>query len=140
MNIQEDLKNFLAQASAKINIGSEKLEGLVASITSDERVVKLEGIISSLNEKGFKDTISTWVGTGENQPINPDKIKEALGVNKIEELAKQAKMSASEVPQALASVLPQLIDKLTPDGKEPENGITAQAVKLLKGIQTKLNG
>ena len=69
--------------------------------------------------------------------INPDKIKEALGVNKIEELAAQAKMKASEVPQALSNLLPQIIDKLTPDGKEPENGIAAAAVKLLKGIQSR---
>lgn len=140
MNIQEELKKYIEQASAKINIGAEKLEGLVASLTADERVAKLEGVINSLKEKGFKETVSSWVGTGENQPINPDKIKEALGVNKIEEIAKQAKMSAAEVPQALASVLPQLIDKLTPEGKEPENGITAHAVKMLKGLQAKLNG
>ncbi|HMV37361.1 MAG TPA: YidB family protein, partial [Turneriella sp.] len=65
---------------------------------------------------------------------------EALGVQKIEELAAQAKMKASEVPQALSSLLPQIIDKLTPDGKEPENGIAATAVNLLKGLQSRLNG
>lgn len=137
MSIQEDIKKYIDQASSQINVGKEKLEGLVASLALDEKKAQIESIVNTLKEKGLKDTVSSWVGTGENHPINPDKIKEALGVNKIEELAAQAKMKASEVPQALSNLLPQIIDKLTPDGKEPENGIAAAAVKLLKGIQSR---
>ena len=137
MSIQEDIKKYIDQASSQINVGKEKLEGLVASLALDEKKAQIESIVAALKEKGLKDTVASWVGTGENHPINPDKIKEALGVNKIEELAAQAKMKASEVPQALSNLLPQIIDKLTPDGKEPENGIAAAAVKLLKGIQSK---
>lgn len=137
MSIQDDIKKYIDQASSQINVGKEKLEGLVASLALDEKKAQIEGIVAALREKGLKDTVSSWVGTGENHPINPDKIKEALGVNKIEELAAQAKMKASEVPQALSNLLPQIIDKLTPDGKEPENGIAAAAVKLLKGIQSR---
>ncbi|MBN8220304.1 MAG: DUF937 domain-containing protein [Spirochaetes bacterium] len=137
MSIQEDIKKYIDQASSQINVGKEKLEGLVASLALDEKKAQIESIVAALKEKGLKDTVASWVGTGENHPINPDKIKEALGVNKIEELAAQAKMKASEVPQALSNLLPQIIDKLTPDGKEPENGIAAAAVKLLKGIQSR---
>ncbi|MFO1472375.1 MAG: YidB family protein [Turneriella sp.] len=137
MSIQEDIKKYIDQASGQLNVGKEKLEGLVSSLALDEKKAQLDGIISSLKEKGLKDTVASWVGTGENQPINPEKIKEALGVHRIEELAAQAKMKASEVPQALSNLLPQIIDKLTPDGKEPENGIAAAAVKFLRGLQTK---
>ena len=137
MSIQDDIKKYIDQASSQINVGKEKLEGLVASLALDEKKAQIESIVAALKEKGLKDTVASWVGTGENHPINPDKIKEALGVNKIEELAAQAKMKASEVPQALSNLLPQIIDKLTPDGKEPENGIAAAAVKLLKGIQSR---
>ncbi len=140
MNIQEEIQKYIAQASSQINVGKEKLEGLVAAIATDERKAQLDSIIATLKEKGLKDTVASWIGTGENQPINPEKIKEALGVQKIEELAAQAKMKASEVPQALSSLLPQIIDKLTPDGKEPENGIAAVAVNFLKGIQSRVNG
>jgi uncharacterized protein YidB (DUF937 family) len=114
MSIQEDIQKYIDQASSQINVGKEKLEGLVASLVSDERKAQLDGIVASLKEKGLKDTVSSWIGTGENQPINPEKIKEALGVQRIEELAEQAKMKASEIPQALSNLLPQIIDKLTP--------------------------
>ncbi|AFM12870.1 YidB family protein [Turneriella parva] len=140
MSIQEDIQKYIDQASSQINVGKEKLEGLVASLVSDERKAQLDGIVASLKEKGLKDTVSSWIGTGENQPINPEKIKEALGVQRIEELAAQAKMKASEIPQALSNLLPQIIDKLTPDGKEPENGIAAAAVKFLKDIQSRTAG
>lgn len=138
MNIQEDLKKYIDKASSQIDIGKEKLEGLVASLALDEKKAHLDGIIQSLKDKGFKDTVASWIGTGENQAIDPEKIKEALGVHKIEELAAQAKMKASEVPQALSSLLPQIIDKLSPEGKEPESGIAATAVKFLKGLQAKV--
>jgi len=140
MNIQEEIQKYIGQASSQINVGKEKLEGLVAAIATDERKAQLDGIISSLKEKGLKDTVASWVGTGENQPINPEKIKEALGVKKIEELAEMAKMKASEVPAALSSILPTLIDKLTPDGKEPANGLAAFAVNALKGLQARIAG
>lgn len=138
MNIKEELQKYIGEASAQLNVGKEKLEGLVAAIATDERKAQLDEIIHSLKEKGFKDTIASWVGTGENHAINPEKIKEALGAKKIEELAEKAKMKVSEIPQALSTLLPQMIDKLTPDGKEPESGIAAAAVKFLKGIQTRL--
>lgn len=138
MNIQEEMQKYIGQASGQINVAKEKLEGLVASIATEERKAQLDSIISTLKEKGLKDTVASWIGTGENQPINPEKIKEALGVKKIEELAEQAKMKVSEVPAALSSILPTLIDKLTPDGKEPSNGIAAAAVNALKGLQARL--
>jgi uncharacterized protein YidB (DUF937 family) len=137
MSIQEDIKKYIDQASSQINVGKEKLEELVASLALDEKKAQIESIVNTLKEKGLTETVSSWVGTGENHPINPDKIKEALGVHKIEELAAQAKMKVSEVPQALSNLLPQIIDKLTPDGKEPANGIAAAAVNLLKGIQSR---
>lgn len=139
MNIQEEIQKYIEQASSSLNVGKEKLEGLVAAIATDERKAQLDSIINTLKEKGLKDTVASWIGTGENLPITPEKIKEALGVQKIEELAAQAKMKASEVPQALSNLLPQLIDKLTPEGKEPESGIAATAVNLLRGLQARLN-
>ena len=137
MNIMEEVKKQIEAASAQINVQKDKLEQLVSSLVTDERKAQLEGVINSLKEKGLTATVQSWIGTGENQPINPEKIKEALGVNKIQELADAAKMKASEIPEALSKILPTLIDKLTPDGKMPENGIMASAVKFLQGLQNK---
>jgi len=133
----DEVKKQIEAASAQINVQKDKLEQLVSSLVTDERKAQLEGVINSLKEKGLTATVQSWIGTGENQPINPEKIKEALGVNKIQELADAAKMKASEIPEALSKILPTLIDKLTPDGKMPENGIMASAVKFLQGLQNK---
>ncbi|HNA79854.1 MAG TPA: hypothetical protein PKY99_10395, partial [Turneriella sp.] len=63
MNIQEEIQKYIAQASSQINVGKEKLEGLVAAIATDERKAQLDSIIASLKEKGLKDTVASWVGT-----------------------------------------------------------------------------
>lgn len=82
--------------------------------------------------------MSSWVGTGANQPVSADQISAALGADRIREMVGKAGVSGNQMSDALASLLPQMIDKLTPNGQVPEDnaltqGISALAEKFLKG-------
>lgn len=99
----------------------------------------LGGLISAFQAKGMGGIISSWVGTGENQPVSGDQVASALGSERVDEIAGKLGVSADKVKAGLASVLPVVIDKLTPDGKVPQipgagmrEGLEAKAASLFK--------
>jgi len=98
----------------------------------------LPGKIEKFQKGGLGEIVSSWVGTGANQPVSADQISAALGADRIQEMAGNAGVSGNQMSDALASLLPQMIDKLTPNGQVPEGnaltqGISALAEKFLKG-------
>jgi uncharacterized protein YidB (DUF937 family) len=82
----------------------------------------LGGIVESLNAGDLGDVVSSWLGSGDNKTVDASKLADALGTDKLAKLAQQAGVSGSEASTMLASVLPQLVDKLSPDGKLPDAG------------------
>ncbi len=79
----------------------------------------LGDLIGKLTAGGAGDHVNSWVGPGENQPIQPGQLGSALGGNILNELSARTGMSQQELLQQLAIVLPQLINKLTPNGRMP---------------------
>ena len=79
----------------------------------------LNDLIGKLTAGGAGQQVSSWVGPGENQPIQPDHLGSALGEDTLNQLAQRAGMSREELLNQLATVLPQLINHLTPNGRVP---------------------
>jgi uncharacterized protein YidB (DUF937 family) len=79
----------------------------------------VSGIVNQLQQQGLGATVNSWIGTGANQPISPDQVHQAFGPEVIGELAAKAGMTPQELAQKLAQVLPQVVDKLTPNGAVP---------------------
>jgi uncharacterized protein YidB (DUF937 family) len=71
------------------------------------------------HQKGHGHTIDSWVSTGRNRAIAPDDVENVLGRERVQEFAAEAGISEQEARTSLSTMLPQLIDKLTPDGKLP---------------------
>jgi uncharacterized protein YidB (DUF937 family) len=79
----------------------------------------LPGIVSQLQQQGLGPTVSSWIGTGPNQPISPDQVHQTFGPEVIRELAAKTGMNPQDLAQKLSQLLPQVIDKLTPTGSVP---------------------
>lgn len=79
----------------------------------------LGGLIGQLTQGGLGDAVQSWVGTGQNLPVSADQIAAALGHGRLNEMAQQAGMPAGDLASQLSQYLPQVIDKLTPNGQLP---------------------
>ena len=112
--------------------GSNPLMGMVGNLLSGSQAGGLSGLIQSFNSKGLGDIVSSWVGTGENLPISGQQIQEVLGSGKIQQIAEKLGTSSEEVSGGLAGLLPQIIDKLTPDGSVPESNMLEKALNMFK--------
>lgn len=91
----------------------------------------LQGLLGQFQEKGLGDQVASWIGTGENQPIDAGHIQSALGSEQLQQLAGQMGVSHEEAASGLAGLLPQVIDRLSPGGSLPEGG---GALDLLKKV------
>ena len=82
----------------------------------------LGDLLNQLQQGGHGETANTWVGKGENKPIAPGDLANALGADQIQSLSAQSGLSRDELLSGLSQYLPQVIDHLTPDGRLPTDG------------------
>ena len=86
----------------------------------------LGGLVDKFGQAGMGDVIGSWIGGGENQPISGDQVQQALGADTISNLASKLGINAGMLLPLLATMLPSLIDKLTPNGQAPAAGLGNQ--------------
>ena len=79
----------------------------------------LGGLLGKLTDAGHGNVADSWVGTGQNQPINPNDLGSALGPQVIREIAQRTGMDEQELLKQLSAALPGVVDKLTPGGQLP---------------------
>ena len=80
----------------------------------------LQGVVSEFERNGFGPTVQSWVSRGPNQAISSDGINRVLGNDLLQQLAAKTGLSVQDLTQKLAQVLPDAVDKLTPDGVVPK--------------------
>ena len=61
------------------------LLGQALNLINNPAIGGLPGLINKFQNGGLGDIISSWVGTGANQPISADQIINALGADRIHE-------------------------------------------------------
>lgn len=97
----------------------------------------IDGLIRRFQEHGLDDVIASWISTGPNQSITPEQLTRILDPEQLRELARQAGIALSQVPEALAALLPTLVDRLTPDGEVPDPyRLLRIAIGFLRGDRT----
>ena len=94
----------------------------------------LNNLIGQFASKGLGDVINSWVGTGKNLPITGDQLHSVLGPDTVKNLASKLGMDSGALTSQLSNLLPQVVDKLTPEGKVPEGDIMGKGMDLLGGL------
>jgi uncharacterized protein YidB (DUF937 family) len=79
----------------------------------------LGGLMKQFQQKGLGDTIDSWVNRGKNKDITSRQVSEALGSDVVDQLSRRTGLSRDEVISELANVLPNVVDRMTPDGRLP---------------------
>ncbi|HZU53652.1 MAG TPA: YidB family protein [Holophagaceae bacterium] len=93
----------------------------------------LQGILGQFQQAGLAQHVESWVGSGANQAITGDHVQQALGSDQVQALAQQAGMDPAQASQGLASLLPELVNHLTPNGGMPDSSQLQQGLGGLLG-------
>ena len=76
-------------------------------------------LVDQFKASGLGDTAASWVGAGANAPISEAQMEKALGPDLVDGLLQQTGLSREDLLSRLSKVLPEAVDKLTPEGKLP---------------------
>jgi uncharacterized protein YidB (DUF937 family) len=76
-------------------------------------------LINDLQNSGQGRVAQSWINRGPNDEIAPADLKNALGSETLDALARQTGLSPDELLKGLSQHLPDLIDQLTPNGRLP---------------------
>lgn len=79
----------------------------------------LAGIVNAFQKKGLGDMVNSWISTGPNPQVSAGQLKDVLGGDVLKQFATKAGVSHQDAGGLLASLLPAVIDHLTPDGSVP---------------------
>ncbi len=81
----------------------------------------LQKILGRLQQSGKGEKGQSWVSSGPNEPVGAADIKEALGDDELKRIAQKLGVSEDEAAEAVAQVLPDVVDQATPDGELPDD-------------------
>jgi uncharacterized protein YidB (DUF937 family) len=91
----------------------------------------LNKVLSGFQAKGLSGQADSWVDKGENQSVSGDQVTSVLGNARVAKIAKKVGASQSDIAGALAKLLPQVINHVTPNGQIPAKGDLKSMLKQL---------
>jgi uncharacterized protein YidB (DUF937 family) len=98
----------------------DKLISGIGSMIADGKI-NISGLKAQAEKAGLGDIFDSWVGTGENKPISPEQVKSMATEGGLQKLADDAGISFDEAAEEVSKVLPDLVDKVTPEGVIPSD-------------------
>lgn len=81
----------------------------------------LSKMMQGAQASGLSAQADSWVGTGENEPVSGQDVKRVVGDDTVQELAREAGISEDDAANVLASVVPQVVNGLSPNGQLPSD-------------------
>jgi uncharacterized protein YidB (DUF937 family) len=78
-------------------------------------------LIKQMQKRGFADTADSWVGEGPNRTIAPGDLAKVFGADQIDAMMQHSGLSRDELLEGLSRHLPEVIDRLTPEGEVPRH-------------------
>lgn len=111
-------------------LGGEK--GAIAQVAIDlfNQNGGLPGVLQKFKAAGYEHEVDSWISKGSNLPIDAQQIIYALGSSTIQQAASKLNMNAQDISAKIAEYLPQVIDRMTPDGQLPREPINVLAALM----------
>ena len=93
----------------------------------------LGGLLSKLESSGLGEQGASWVSKGKNLPVSAAQIEAVLGNEHVRAVAGKLGITPEKAASQLARYLPQIVDRVTPDGKLPDAASLEKAIGGLLG-------
>ena len=131
MGFFDDVAGGLLKGAFSGQEGQSGLMETVMGLLKGSESGGLAGLAQAFNEKGLGDVISSWIGNGENLPVSPEQIQRVLGSGQVQQIAERLGISSDDASSGLAEILPNIVDKLTPDGEVPSEDVLSQSLSTI---------
>src|SRR5262249_26588928 len=114
--------NPLGSVLASLAGGNQQQTGklLAAAMSMLQQSGGLGGVLDMLRSSGLGAQADSWVSTGANMPVTGDQLHQAFGGSALGNIASQLGLPQGQANSAMAQILPELINQLTPNGQVPD--------------------
>jgi uncharacterized protein YidB (DUF937 family) len=126
----EAILDFVAKHPQVITAALALLNPKDNSVGGSNGIAEMQG---AFHQAGLGDVIASWIGNGQNQPIDPQSLSGALGSDTMGQFANSAGIEHSQAAPVLASLLPGLVNHLTSKGEIPQGADLDDALTSLMG-------
>lgn len=113
LNNSPELKNMLGEAAAAA------APVILSEVLGHGDQGGLTAVVNKLEQAGFGNQVKSWIGSGQNIPITSEELQQALGNEKVKELAARFNIPIDQLGPILAQVLPSAVDHASPNGTLP---------------------
>jgi uncharacterized protein YidB (DUF937 family) len=123
MGILDSLTSAFGSASGGPPGGAASSSAIVSQVLAVLRgqggaTNGLGSLLQAFESGGLGHVFQSWVGTGQNLPVSPQQIESTLGNSGLmQRIAQATGMQPADVAQHLSTILPQIVDHLTPNGQ-----------------------
>ena len=126
------------------SLGGSSATADPASLAGLDSAIKqaggLDGLVGKLRQAGLEREVDSWVSTGPNDPVDPQRLGQALGPDTVQQLSAGSGIDAGTLLPMLAMFLPQIINMLTKDGTTPAGGLDQAAGSSMPDLGGLLGG
>jgi len=108
--------NRSGDAGSGLDLGTltSALSGLTGG--SSEGGLDIGSILGKMQGGGMADMAQSWLGDGDNQPMEDSNVTEMFGADKISDFASQLGMSESEAIGGLRDAMPEMVNNASSGG------------------------
>jgi len=103
---------------ATTGLDPEAISGALSRVLGDGEGIDLSGLVERFTGNGLGDLVQSWLGEGENAPVDPETVESVLGGDRISAFAEELGIGTESARQALADALPAIVDRATPAGSD----------------------
>jgi len=120
------LDNLMGQAKTALAGHESTLAPMLLSLVGGgdgqaPQTAGVGGLIGRFKQAGLGDIVESWVSNQQsNKPVTPDQVQSALGEQDVSTLAGKTGLPKGALLVTLATMLPKLIDGMTPNGEVPK--------------------
>lgn len=80
----------------------------------------LGDLLNTFRGAGQADTADSWITPGvPTKGLTPQQVEQAVGADNLDELGRRTGLGRDELLQRLATAIPETVDRMTPDGRMP---------------------
>lgn len=135
--------SIINEAAERFGLGNKagSLISALLSLMTDQNRGGFAGFLDLFSKAGLGDLATSWISSGANAELSGEQVESALGEGTITDIANQAGVDPATAKSALAYLIPNVVDKLTPQGSVPdEKDLLTRIGDFLSGIGGSIAG
>lgn len=120
MSFLEGILGEVLKGALNGNLGQQQqqqLPDVFGEVLKNTDLGSIGGLLKQLQEGGLERQIGSWLGNGQNLPVTPAQIRDALGNDTIMQIARQFGLPVDDVLKLFTQFFPEAVNQASPNGQ-----------------------